>query len=384
MNRYHDAMQKCVPPEGMEERLWEALSQTEEGARRDSCKRRQGEKRFFGFRRRAVVICALVALIFTTGATVAWDPLFIRRFGPGAALCAMGGATFQEVNVTSVCDDVSLTVRQALCSDKSIYFILDYKLPDDFDAEFFAGIPEGTECIGIPDIVYYTTGELSWEEYRDRDQKKWELLDWSDYTSYIQYLQGEDNALGEQNQIVRGGRGSSSGGGSTQGYDPQTNTMTYFFNLTIDSETDLTAQPLTILVSPLPLWREGKPETAVTDHPAMVTFQPSYDGPQALDGSMEDGDVSLRAVVSPFALTLEVSGMGYQSFEALVADTSLVFRDGSVHPAMLYGFSNGGGASSVAGSEEWESLNTTVHLFRLLDTAEVIAVRIGGYTVQVD
>ncbi len=47
----------------------------------------------------------------------------------------MAEKAFQPVNMTSVCDDVTLTIREALVDEKSIYLILDYQLPDSVDPE---------------------------------------------------------------------------------------------------------------------------------------------------------------------------------------------------------------------------------------------------------
>ena len=125
MNRYYDAMEHCAPGEGLRERLEEnVLSARPERAKTYRPRRKKT----------ALVLLAAVLLLATSAATI-WDPLFVRRFGPNAALSALGGAVFQEVNVTSVCDDVSLTVTQALCSDKTIHYILEYHLPEGFSLE---------------------------------------------------------------------------------------------------------------------------------------------------------------------------------------------------------------------------------------------------------
>ena len=54
----------------------------------------------------------------------------------------MGQAALQDVFVSSVCDDVTLTVRQALVSDKTIYLVLDYQLPDTVDRAWLQQHPE--------------------------------------------------------------------------------------------------------------------------------------------------------------------------------------------------------------------------------------------------
>ena len=73
----------------------------------------------------------------------------------------------------------------------------------------------------------------------------------------------------------------SSGGSESQGYDMETNTLTYLFHIAVKSRTapDFTAQPVTVLLTP-PVLRVDGVDTAVTDHPALVTFQPTADPPR--------------------------------------------------------------------------------------------------------
>lgn len=119
----------AVTPEGLEERLRQRVLAAAP----------QAEKRIFrprGYVRKAV-LAAVLAVILTISAGAAvllgWDKVFSRRFGEEAAQTPMGQAALQDVFVSSVCDDVTLTVRQALVSDKTIYLVLDYQLPDTVD-----------------------------------------------------------------------------------------------------------------------------------------------------------------------------------------------------------------------------------------------------------
>ena len=106
---------------------------------------------------------------------------------------------------------------------------------------------------------------------------------------------------------------------------------------------DFTAQPLTLLVTP-PVLRVNGVDTAVTNHPAILTFQPSAVS-QTLTGSYRHGGFSARAVLSPLSIYVEVSGgTAYRDTEELVSDTSLLLRDGSILPAvdLIFGFTGGG------------------------------------------
>ena len=115
----------AVTPEGLEERLRQRVLAAAP----------QAEKRIFrprGYVRKAVLAAVLLG----------WDKVFSRRFGEEAAQTPMGQAALQDVFVSSVCDDVTLTVRQALVSDKTIYLVLDYQLPDTVDRAWLQQHPE--------------------------------------------------------------------------------------------------------------------------------------------------------------------------------------------------------------------------------------------------
>lgn len=354
MNRYHDAMEHCVPPEGMRERMEERVL----SARPERARAYRPRKR-----RTALVLLAAV-LLLATGATTIWDPLFVRRFGPQAALSALGGAVFQEVNVTSVCDDVSLTVTQALCSDKTIHYILEYRLPE-------ASPREGYH---FPDFYYYGTGDYTWEELRDACHDAWSGLDWTDYVAYVEYIQSEANPLQPSRLRREGGSGSFSG-------EAEEGVLTFCLSMDAGQGVDLTQQPLTILVTPPYTQTEDGTRTAVTDHPAIITFQPAYNGPQARSAVLEEEDVKITATLSTFSLSLEAQGMGYPYYEDMVKDTRLVTRDGLEQPVSLMGFTSGGGGIADVDSGEAKEVSTTVHFIGITDPGEFTALRMGDYEI---
>ena len=92
--------------------------------------------------------------------------------GPGGRRCCWAGTrcspggsarrpprppwpALQDVFVSSVCDDVTLTVRQALVSDKTIYLVLDYQLPDTVDRAWLQQIFEGENPGCPPSVVLF-------------------------------------------------------------------------------------------------------------------------------------------------------------------------------------------------------------------------------------
>ncbi len=356
MNRYREAMEQCAPPEGLQARLREKVCA-------------QKPKR----RKRILLAVLAAALVLCMGANAIWDPLFIRRFGPKAAFSKLAGAVFQEVNVTAVCDDVELTVTQALCSDSDFHLIFYYKLPDDIEV--------GDSPPRVHDTQYYITGDYSWEEYRDLEREKWAEVDWTDLNSQFEY---------KKSSILHPVETWAGGGGSGQpSYDPETRTIRYYayrssLHYYDGQETtlvDLTAQPLTIYVAP-PLVEQDGEWVPVTDHPAIVTFQPVYDGPQRRSGEWSNGEIAAKVQMSPFSLYLEAQNMGYEYYEDLLKDVYLVKENGAVSPIGLHGLAGGGTWSELA--EGCSTVTTTVHFFGITDIMEYSAVRIGEYEIALE
>ena len=365
-NPYHDAMDRCTPPEGLRERM-------EENVLAGRPKRSKTFKPR-GFRKKTAAVLLAAALLLGTGATTTWDPLFIRRFGPGAALSALGGAVFQEVNVTSVCDDVSLTVTQALSSDRTIYLLLEYQLPEGFS-------PGEGERLSYPGAVqYYGTGDYTWEELKAVEEHLWQDYDWSTNLSYGDYFDREDFVLAHYDLThSKDGNGNSSGSASTKDYDQSTNTITWLYTHDFNTGWSLNEQPLTVLVTPPILEREDGTRSAVTGHPAIVTFQPAYDGPQALTARLEEGDVTISATLSPFSLALEAEGMGYPYYEDMVKDTRLVTRDGTEKAVSLMGVTGGGGSFGPEGQPQ--EVSTILHFLLITDIGSYTAIRMGDYEI---
>ena len=313
---------------------------------------------------------------------VDWDDIFSDRFGPEGAETPMAEKAFQPVNMTSVCDDVTLTIREALVDEKSIYLILDYQLPDSVDpetVEIAYNSRENTQKddIKLPMVTYYATDDIAWEDLKAAEQDTWATLDWTDPLTRIFYGKSEST-------LNRIGRVNGSSGLGETGYDPATNTLSYLCNITGDADSlDFTAQPLTLLVTP-PVLRVNGVDTAVTNHPAILTFQPSAVS-QTLTGSYRHGGFSARAVLSPLSIYVEVSGgTAYRDTEELVSDTSLLLRDGSILPAvdLIFGFTGGGSHNTE--DEYLSSADFTSQFQDLLDVSQVAAVQVGDIQIPLE
>ena len=384
MNRYRDAMEHCAPPPELESRLREAVLSAE-----PTPQARPAVYRPRGFFRKALLAAVLAAVLtLSVGAAVLvnWDDIFSDRFGPEGAETPMAEKAFQPVNVSSVCDDVTLTIREALVDEKSIYLILDYQLPDTVDRETVEMADESEnwrqDSISLPDISYYLTGDVSWEDLKAADQDKWADIDWTDYTSYCGYMERDGSCLADFRLINY--TSGSSGGSEHHGYDPETNTLTYLYYITAKSgDLDFTAQPVTVLLTP-PVLRVNGVDTAVTGHPAILTFQPMAVS-QTLTGSYRHDGFSARAVLSPMSIYVEVSGdTTYQDMGDLVWDTSLVLRDGSTLPAadLVLGYTGSGGRDTD--DSFLFSASFTSQFQDLLDVSQVTAVRVGDVEIPLE
>lgn len=382
MNRYHDAMEHCAPPPELEARLREAVLSTE-----PMPQARPAVFRPKGFVRKAALAAVLAAVLtLSVGAAVLvhWDDIFSDRFGPAGAETLMAEKAFQPVNVSSVCDDVTLTIREALVDEKSIYLILDYQLPDTVDpetVEMAYNSREDTQKddIELPAITYYATDDVAWEDLKAAEQDTWTTLDWTDPLTRIFY--GKPDYGKQESTRNLTGRINGSGGLGEAGYDPATNTLSYLCYITGDDDgLDFTAQPLTLLVTP-PVLRVNGVDTAVTGHPAILTFQPMAVS-QTLTGSYRHDGFFARAVLSPMSISVEVTGgTSYQDMGELVRDTSLVLRDGSVLPAadLVLGYTGSGGRDTD--DSFLFSASFTSQFQELLDVSQVTAVRVGDVTI---
>lgn len=382
MNRYHDAMEHCAPPPDLEARLREAVLSTE-----PMPQARPAVFRPKGFVRKALLAAVLAAVLtLSVGAAVLvhWDDIFSDRFGPEGAETPMAEKAFQPVNVSSVCDDVTLTIREALVDEKSIYLILDYQLPDTVDPETVETAYNSREDtqkddIELPAITYYATDDVAWEDLKAAEQDTWTTLDWTDPLTRIFY--GKPDYGKQESTRNLTGRINGSGGLGEAGYDPATNTLSYLCYITGDDDgLDFTAQPLTLLVTP-PVLRVNGVDTAVTGHPAILTFQPMAVS-QTLTGSYRHDGFFARAVLSPMSISVEVTGgTSYQDMGELVRDTSLVLRDGSVLPAadLILGYTGSGGRDTD--DSFLFSASFTTQFRELLDVSQVTAVRVGDVTI---
>lgn len=372
MNRYAKAMKACTPPAELETRLRERVLAAE---------RPKGHVlRPWSLARKAALAAALaLALTVSVGAAVLveWDAIFTKRFGPEASASPVAESLFQKVDVTSVCGDVTVTVREAVGDSKSIYLILDYRLPDPADrAAVQAAWDSETDRVGCPDVQFYATGEVTWEDLQAGDGERWPALDWTNYAAYSRY--SANNALTAYR--FTGGSGSSV---SAQSYDPDTGTLTYLVRFTTQSQTqNLTDRPLTLLVLPPTVTAAGG-EQALADHPAIVTFQPGYTA-RARQGQTRDPEAQFSAevILSSLSITVSCGSTDLADCGALWQAVCLVWEDGGETPLteMTRGYS-GSESSCQADGETCYRTSMSAQFLEPQDISRVAAVRVGDYQV---
>jgi hypothetical protein len=364
MKDYRSAMDHCAPDLKMEARLKEKVLAA--GPGESAC--RVYRPRSFGRKLllAAAVAAALTASVGAALTQVPWDKIFAERFGEEAAATETAAQAFQEVNVTSVCDDVTLTVRQAVGDDKTIYMILDMQLPPDVDADAvqrMLAAPSVFDWMETPRVSYYATDDVSWADIRD-----------------LTYEEAE--------RVLDGSRfpGGGSSGISEVRFDPDTRTMTYllYFTRDVDGETDLTARALTLLVGSPVLHYGDMTEVPLTGHPAILTFQPDY-VQRSRTYELRDGDGTLKYTVSlsPFALSAKSYFGGYTSIREFAEDVTLVYQDGTEGlPARDLGW--GGGGSRPTDSETFTTLSFSLRFHDILDVGTVKAIRAGDCEIAIE
>ena len=376
MKDYKQAMEHCAPPADQEQRLKLRILAAEPV-------KKQPVIRPMSAARKALLAAALAVLLsVSVGAAVLvdWDAIFTERFGQTAAEVPGAETLFQAVNAESVCGDVTLRVTEALGDSQAIYFLLEYQLPEGTDLELVGqawGSGDPARQLHLPSIAYYATDAVSWGTYEAEMGRWWPDIEWRPQFEGADYLTERNEAfyrslphLLEDYECLGGG----TAGTQTVDFDPETGTMRFlaFYNR---ADGGLTETPLTVLVYPPSVTVDGE-TTALADHPALITFQPTQTA-KAKTGELRGEDFTLRVTVSPFAIHAEYYGGGYSSIRELAEDLVLVYRSGAeqvVRPLSM------GHTGSVSHSESRGVYGLSYHaqFDAILNAEEVVAIRLGG------
>ncbi len=363
MNKYHKAMDNYPLPDGLEERMRERVLSAAPPKKHRVFKPKTPKKR---------LILALAALMFlTTGAAfvVPWDPFFSQRYG---IFNVIAENAFRKVNVTAVCDDVTITVREVIGDSSSLSYILDYRLPDDTPQEVLERLEAGEGAYPKGSIFYLMRGDVTWEEYKASDAEKWAKVDWADYYSCNEYWVSDDNLVYDYDEQAR-----TAGESGRLRFDPETRTITYLWRYDLNSpDVNFTSQPLTIVMTPPML---SRPNVALADHPTLITFQPDYQTTERAGTFHEDG-VTINAKLTSMACFINYQGTAYDHYEEVAHDVTLVYSNGFEVPLTLVAALHGGSEFHTADGTP-EELDFSADFILLTDTSTITAIRVGEHEI---
>ena len=350
MNRYGEMMERLPVPEDQAERLKARVLAAEPEKKRRAYRPRS-------FVKNVLLAAALVVLLAATAGTAAelvpWDALFTERFGAGAADSPAAEDVFQNVGVTSVCGDVTLTVRQALGDEKTLYLLLDYHLPESVDMEMVQ--VAWKERNGPLSNVRLYSGAVDWADIQGMSSRE-----------AMRTLAGEDLGF--------------SGSVETVEFDADSRTVTMLAICSFSDKVPL-GKPVTVLVwEPSVEWKGEWVD--LTDHAAVITFQPSYTA-RAKEGQKRKDGVTYTVELTPLSIKVENAGdreADLYTMWQLRQKIALVYQDGTEAP--IRDFSpTGGGGKGTSGDRHYESCELL--LKKLVDTDRVEAVRVGDLEIPI-
>lgn len=366
MNDYRRAMESCPIPEGLETRLAERVLAAPAKKRAVIRPMSFGKKALL-----AAVLTALLSVSVGAAVLVEWDEVFTHRFGRTGEETPAAETLFQAVGAESVCGDVTLRIPEALGDSRTIYFILEYRLPEGTDTALVErawGSADPNVQMYLPAVEYYGTDAVSWADYEAEMGHWWPDIEWRPQYEGSPYLTERNEAFYrslpsplEAYDFV----GGATAGRQSVDFDRSTGTMRflYFYNR---DRGDLTAQPLTVLVYPPSVTVEGE-TVALADHPALITFRPTQTAKAKAGEAKGEG---LRISVSPFSVNADYYGEAFTEPGALAKALTLVTADGEELPlrSLSMGYSGSAGGGSVTYRAQFDEI---------LNTETVTAVRFG-------
>lgn len=301
MNRYQTMMEQLPVPAGQAERLKDAvLAAKPEKQRRAYRPRSFGKKALLA----AVLTAALTVSVSAAVHSVDWDDIFTELFGTEAASTPIAGQIFQEINASAVCDDVTLTVRQAVGDEKMLYLLYDYQLPESADLAALETAWE-TKEIYMSTATLLCGEELAWEDVKDMDeQQRWELWE-----------RGRKAWYGSRE--VR-----------TLRFDPERRTLSFLLIYCLE-EALSPEEPITLLVGTPE--RDGQPwdPSVLTAYTAAVTFR-NTNTAQSRSGEAASRSMEYTVRVSPLIVEVETYGHGTTpTMEKMRELISLRYDDGT-------------------------------------------------------
>ncbi len=356
-------MDNCLFPDGLEERMRERVLSASPPQKHRVFKPKTSRKRLI------LALAALMLLMTGAAFVVPWDPFFSQRYG---IFNVIAENAFRKVNVTAVCDDVTITVREVIGDSNSLSYILDYRLPDDTPPEVLERLEAGEGAYPNESVYYLMRGDITWEEYKASDAEKWAKVDWADHGACNDYWHSDGNLVYDYYEQAR-----DAGESARLRYDPDTRTITYLWRYDLRSpEVNFTSQPMTIVMPPPSL---SSSNIALANHPTLVTFQPDYQTTERAGTLNEDG-VKISARLTSMGCSIDYQGTEYESYEDAAHDITLIHNNGLEVPLKLVATLPGG---NEARSEDGtiEELDFLANFILLTDTSKITSIRVGEHEI---
>jgi hypothetical protein len=367
MNRYRMMMNTLPVPEGQAERLEAAVlaAAPEERGRRPFHPWRRGRELAL-----AAVLAAVLLVTASASETVDWSPVFLGIFGSSSQSVPGAEGVFQDVQAVSVCDDVTLTVRQSIGDRNNLFVLLDYQLPGDVNLED----AEALENLRVPMILVYKGREIAWEDVKA-------LSSMEEVTRAL----GLDCVAGQMTRL--------------QGFDLESRTLTILVECALGDWSPLARIPnasVTLVAGPperAAMDDEGE-DIPLANQLAVVSFRPSFDVKSVKGSAKTEDGTTCKAEVSPLSLSVRIKGKDLPDWPAedtlseLKALVTLRFRDGTEVPVTDLerpgGSSHGGGSLTHHDDGRLSGTRTLNLVFGTLQNpSQVEAVLVGDVEIPV-
>lgn len=355
MNQYQRMVAELSIPSGQADRLRSAVLSQKPRSRRPYRPRSLGRKALL-----AAILAAVLAAAVGAAEMTPWAAPLLERFGPDAADTPGADEVFQNVDASSVCGDVTLTVRQAVGDGGSLYLLLDYQLPESADLS-------AAELVAPPDITLYRGTSIRWEDLEGKTDAEVQTLLDGIWMNVRQPYAASTELLN---------------------VNPETRTIQVLYQAEFSAWTDLLGGTVSVVVRP-PEAEQGGERIPLADHVAVVSFQTDFGGSSVTGGGQADGR-GYQVELSPISLRIRLWGKNEEplSSQELCAQTAVRFRDGTCRTAEELqppGGDNGSSASTSGTEEEFHyRVVYTIHFDTLLDPSQVEAVLVGDTVIPVN
>lgn len=306
---------------------------------------------------RRAVLAAAAVLVLVLSASAAylathWDQMFLDRFAPSEAVLSQTEDAIREVSAVSQCGDVTLRVHQTIGDETTLYLNLEITLPESVDLTPYTETnPETGEVYNngiMPDNLQICSRPARYEELRN--------LSFEDAMAWF----GPD------------GEKASSVSMETQGFDPETNTLSYLVCV-MAGDGERFRGDLSMLVDSLVFYGDDDMDV-VAQGPFVISWKADNESEvyrfDLLQGDHKEGEV----VLSAFGLRVSLFQSEYTDCLDLAEEVRLVFVDGATAPP------EGTCAGSLTLPSGSISVDWQFDEIQLLD--EIAEVHVGDYVCK--